>query len=72
MINTILIAFIWIELNVFCGLKGRRPFWLLNPRLGGGGGVPSLFLLLISLSGDELNWMYAQEMANPVLNYLII
>ena len=25
---------------IFCsGLKGRRPFWLLNPRLGGGGGV---------------------------------
>ena len=36
---------------IFCsGLKGRRPFWLLNPPSRG---VPSLFLLLISLSGDE-------------------
>ena len=36
---------------IFCsGLKGRRPFWLLTPRLGG---VPSLFLLVDSLSGDE-------------------
>ena len=37
---------------IFCsGLKGRRPFWLLNPPSRGG--VPSLFLLLFSLSGDE-------------------
>ena len=37
--------------TIFCsGLKGRRPFWLLNPPSRG---VPSLFLLVISLSGDE-------------------
>ena len=36
---------------IFCsGLKGRRPFWLLNPPSRG---VPSLFLLVNSLSGDE-------------------
>ena len=32
--------YIQILFEILCsGLKGRRPFWLLNPRLGGGGGV---------------------------------
>ena len=36
----------------FCsGLKGRRPFWLRNPRLRW---VPSLLLLGFSFSGDEV------------------
>ena len=37
--------------NILCsGLEGRRPFWLLNPPARG---VPSLFLLDFSFSGDE-------------------
>ena len=43
---------VWIDASpIFCsGLKGRRTFWLLNHPSRG---VPSLFLLVNSLSGDE-------------------
>ena len=41
--------------SILCsGLKGRRPFWLLNPpSRGGGGGFLACCCFVFSSSGDE-------------------
>ena len=43
-------AIIW---RYCSGLKGRRPFWVLNPPPPRLTGVPSLLLLGFFFSGDE-------------------